>query len=31
MSGAEILIECLIREGVTAIFAYPGGASMVMH
>src|SRR5580698_6325206 len=31
MSGAEILVECLIREGVDSIFAYPGGASMVMH
>ncbi|HEY3898730.1 MAG TPA: biosynthetic-type acetolactate synthase large subunit [Chthoniobacter sp.] len=31
MSGAEILVECLIREGVDAIFAYPGGASMHMH
>ncbi len=31
MSGAEILVECLIREGVDTIFAYPGGASMVMH
>src|SRR5882757_5611230 len=31
MSGAEILVECLIREGVDTIFAYPGGASMHMH
>ena len=31
MSGAEILVECLIREGVETIFAYPGGASMHMH
>ena len=31
MSGAEILVECLIREGVDKIFAYPGGASMHMH
>jgi len=31
MSGAEILVECLIREGVDSIFAYPGGASMHMH
>jgi len=31
MSGAEILVECLVREGVDTIFAYPGGASMVMH
>src|SRR6476620_5113705 len=26
MSGAEILWECLVREGVTDIFGYPGGA-----
>src|SRR6059058_4608584 len=31
MSGADILVECLIREGVDTIFAYPGGASMHMH
>jgi acetolactate synthase-1/2/3 large subunit len=31
MSGAEILVHCLEREGVDTIFAYPGGASMHMH
>jgi acetolactate synthase-1/2/3 large subunit len=31
MNGAEILVECLEREGVDTIFAYPGGASMVIH
>jgi len=31
MSGAEILVHCLEREGVDSIFAYPGGASMHMH
>src|SRR5215211_4831177 len=31
MSGADILVACLEREGVDTIFAYPGGASMVMH
>jgi acetolactate synthase I/II/III large subunit len=31
MSGAEILVACLEREGVDSIFAYPGGASMLMH
>ncbi len=25
MKGAEILIECLKREGVKHIFGYPGG------
>src|SRR5689334_8625317 len=28
MSGSEILVACLEREGVDTIFAYPGGASM---
>ena len=31
MSGADILVACLEREGVDTIFAYPGGASMHMH
>src|SRR5215211_1956467 len=31
MKGCEILVEALEREGVEAIFAYPGGASMAMH
>ena len=31
MSGSEILVECLEREGVDTIFAYPGGASMEIH
>ena len=31
MSGADILVECLIRHGVEVIFAYPGGASMPLH
>ena len=31
MSGADILVECLIREGVEVLFGYPGGASMEMH
>jgi len=26
MTGAEILWECLVREGVTDVFGYPGGA-----
>ncbi|GAB7080355.1 biosynthetic-type acetolactate synthase large subunit [Megalodesulfovibrio paquesii] len=25
-SGAQILLECLVREGVDALFGYPGGA-----
>lgn len=31
MNGAEILVDCLEREGVKVIFAYPGGASMPIH
>ena len=31
MTGADILVEALEREGVEAIFAYPGGASMELH
>ncbi|MEZ5275927.1 MAG: biosynthetic-type acetolactate synthase large subunit [Opitutaceae bacterium] len=31
MKGAEIVIECLAREGVDTVFAYPGGASMELH
>src|SRR5213595_603163 len=31
MSGSDILVACLEREGVDTIFAYPGGASMEIH
>src|SRR5258708_669726 len=31
MQGCDILIAALEREGVEAIFAYPGGASMEFH
>ncbi|MCP5525092.1 MAG: biosynthetic-type acetolactate synthase large subunit [Verrucomicrobiales bacterium] len=31
MMGSDILVKCLEREGVEAIFAYPGGASMEIH
>jgi acetolactate synthase-1/2/3 large subunit len=31
MSGADILVQCLINQGVDLIFAYPGGASMPLH
>src|SRR5688572_19716514 len=31
MKGCDILVQCLEREGVEAIFAYPGGASMEFH
>ena len=26
LTGAEILMECLLREGVDVMFGYPGGA-----
>ena len=25
-SGAEILIDCLVKEGVEVMFGYPGGS-----
>ncbi|MEM7388140.1 MAG: biosynthetic-type acetolactate synthase large subunit, partial [Verrucomicrobiota bacterium] len=31
MTGAEVLVKCMEREGVELIFAYPGGASMPIH
>jgi acetolactate synthase-1/2/3 large subunit len=31
MNGADCVVECLIREGVDVIFAYPGGASQDLH
>ncbi len=29
--GADLVIQCLEREGVEVVFAYPGGASMELH
>jgi acetolactate synthase-1/2/3 large subunit len=29
LTGAEIILECLIREGVRVVFGYPGGA--ILH
>src|SRR5438552_19088563 len=31
LSGADILVQCLINHGVNVVFAYPGGASMPIH
>ncbi len=31
MNGADCVVECLLREGVEAIFAYPGGSSLELH
>src|SRR5512139_1785920 len=30
-TGAEILWECLVREGVEVVFGYPGGANMPIY
>ncbi len=30
-SGAEILWECMLREGVEVVFGYPGGANMPIY
>jgi acetolactate synthase I/II/III large subunit len=31
VSGADVVIESLVRQGVEVLFAYPGGASMPLH
>ncbi len=31
LTGSEILVESLIRQGAQFVFAYPGGASMPLH
>jgi hypothetical protein len=31
VSGANVVVESLIRHGVELIFAYPGGPSMLLH
>ncbi len=31
MTGAEIMWECLVREGVEVVFGYPGGANMPIY
>jgi acetolactate synthase I/II/III large subunit len=31
MSGAQILLECLAREGVDCIFGYPGGVTLPLY
>ncbi len=30
-TGAQILLECLIKEGVNTIFGYPGGANLPIY
>ena len=31
MSGARMLLECLVREGVDCIFGYPGGVTLPFY
>src|SRR6266478_2486488 len=31
INGAEIALECLIREGVEVVFGYPGGANIPLY
>ncbi|HEV3232556.1 MAG TPA: biosynthetic-type acetolactate synthase large subunit [Candidatus Dormibacteraeota bacterium] len=31
LTGAEIVLECLLREGVDTIFGYPGGANLWLY
>ena len=31
ISGADIVVQCLVNHGVDTVFAYPGGASMPLH
>src|SRR6266568_6530344 len=31
LTGADILVQCLVKHGVEVVFAYPGGASMPIH
>jgi acetolactate synthase-1/2/3 large subunit len=31
ITGAEIVLECLLREGVDTIFGYPGGANLPLY
>ncbi|MHB8507604.1 MAG: biosynthetic-type acetolactate synthase large subunit [Candidatus Dormibacteria bacterium] len=31
LTGAEIVLECLLREGVDTIFGYPGGANLPLY
>ena len=31
VSGADIVVQCLVNHGVDTVFAYPGGTSMPLH
>ena len=30
-TGAQIIMECLMKEGVEVIFGYPGGATIPLY
>ena len=30
-SGAQIFLECLVREGVDSLFGYPGGVVLAIY
>ncbi|MGE0058144.1 MAG: thiamine pyrophosphate-binding protein, partial [Dehalococcoidia bacterium] len=31
LKGAQIIMECLLQEGVDTIFGYPGGSNLPMY
>ncbi|MFN8556600.1 MAG: hypothetical protein U0531_04375 [Dehalococcoidia bacterium] len=31
LNGAQILLECLVREGVDVIYGYPGGVVLPLY
>ena len=31
ITGSEVLLQCLVQEGVTTLFGYPGGAIMPVY
>ena len=31
ISGAQIIIECLVEQGVDTVFGYPGGAVLPLY
>ena len=31
MSGAKMLLECMVREGVECFFGYPGGVTLPFY
>jgi len=31
LNGSQILLECLLEQGVDTVFGYPGGAIFMTH